>query len=205
VPENPSSPYSAAASQKIGGMPEQSVGTEVTVIAEVLDGQIIAPTRPSTEALAVKVVLGSELSRCLSGSAGRVGWSLFADPQLRLGQSVVVPDLAGWRKARLPRPPLDNRFTSVPDWVCEVLSPTTAVLDRTRKLSFYATKGVCWVWLIDPRHRTVEVLWLEGDEWVLAGAFGGDDRVHVSPFDGCELDLGVLWRAATDSASAPRP
>jgi Uma2 family endonuclease len=185
-------------------MPEHTPPAEVTLIAEVLDGQIISPLRPSSDALAVKTTLGTELSRSLSGAAGRVGWSLFADPQLRLGQSVVVPDLAGWRKARLPRPPLDNRFATVPDWVCEVLSPNTAVLDRTRKLNFYATKGVCWVWLIDPRHRTIEVLWLEGDEWVLAGAFGGDERVHVSPFDGCELDLGLLWRAAAE-ATTPLP
>jgi Uma2 family endonuclease len=197
VPDSPTSTSSVRAGAPIGGLPDRTPPAEVTLVAEVIDGQIVSPVRPSPEAHAVKVALGTELGRSLSGSAGRVGWSLFADPQLRLGQSVVVPDLAGWRKARLPRPPADNRFSSVPDWVCEVLSPATAVIDRTRKLSFYAAKGVCWVWMIDPRHHTIEVLWLEGDEWVLAGAFGGDDRVHVSPFDGCELDLGALWRAST--------
>lgn len=168
---------------------------DVTQVAEVLDGKVIPATRPTPDAIAVKEALADELGQALGGSTGRVGWSIFADPQLRLQQNVVMPDLAGWRKARLPRPPADNQFSSVPDWVCEVLSPASAVLDRTRKLSVYAAQAVCWVWLIDPRHHTVEVLWLEGDEWVLAGAFGGDDRVRISPFDGIELDLTVLWRA----------
>ena len=176
-------------------MPEQSVAGEVTQIAEILEGQIVAPSRPQADTLAVKRLLGHELEHRLGTTTGRVGWSIFSDPQLRLGQNVLIPDLAGWRKARLPRPPLDNRFHTVPDWLCEVLSPITAVLDRTRKLNVYANLGVCWVWLVDPRHRTLEVLWLEGDEWVLAGAFGGDDRVRVSPFDGIEIDLTALWRA----------
>jgi Uma2 family endonuclease len=166
------------------------------VVSEIMDGQVVTSARPSADAEAVKAVLAGELGRALGGTTARVGWSIFTDPQVRLGQSLVVPDLAGWRKARLPRPPADNRFVSVPDWLCEVLCPATAVLDRTRKLSLYATQGVCWVWVVDPRNRTLEVLWLEGDEWVLAGAFGGDDVVRVSPFDGIELDLAALWKAA---------
>ena len=199
-------------------------------ISEILDGQLVESPAPSREAEAVKRSLANELVRALGtagvsgaggagattggavgatvgangalGSVGRVGWLIFPDPQVRLGKSLVVPDLAGWRRARLPHPPSDNRFVSVPDWLCEVLSPATAVLDRTRKLNIYANQGVCWVWMIDPGNRTVEVLWLEGDEWVLAGAFGGDDRVRVSPFDGIELDLAELWRAGVGVGQA---
>jgi Uma2 family endonuclease len=191
---NSNFPTSSTRSDNLRGLSDEGSG-DVTAIAEVLDGKVVAPTRPTPDALAVKQALAAELASTLGGATGRVGWSIFTDPQLRLHQNVVMPDLAGWRKARLPRPPMDNRFASVPDWVCEVLTPASAVLDRTRKLGVYASQAVCWVWLIDPRHRTVEVLWLEGDEWVLAGAFGGDDRVRISPFDGIELDLGVLWRA----------
>ena len=96
----------------------------------------------------------------------------------------------------MPKKTDKKLFELPPDWACEVLSPSTAVIDRTRKVRLYASFGLCWLWVVDPPHRTVEVLWLEGDEWVVVGAFGGDDRVHIAPFDSVEIQLSALWRAS---------
>src|SRR6202008_1295229 len=90
-------------------------------------------------------------------------WWIFDDAKLRLGTSnLLVPDLAGWRRQRMPKKADRKLFDLAPDWACEVLSPGSAVIDRTRKVRLYATFGLCWLWVVDPPHRTVEVLWLRG-------------------------------------------
>jgi Uma2 family endonuclease len=106
---------------------------------------------------------------------------------------VLVPDLAGWRRERMPVLPEDHRFEVVPDWVCEVISPSTAGKDRARKLPVYARHGVAWAWLVDPLARTLEVFRLEGEHWLLTGTHSGDDRVAAPPFDAIELALPDLW------------
>ena len=90
----------------------------------------------------------------------------------------------------IPRTPY---FTLAPDWVCEVLSPSTAGLDRVRKKHIYAREGVEYVWLVDPVGRTLEVFQLQGGRWLELGAWSGNDRVRAAPFDALELELEVLW------------
>ncbi len=106
---------------------------------------------------------------------------------------MLVPDLAGWRHSRLPVVPRKPYFTLAPDWVCEVLSPSTAGLDRVRKKHIYAREGVEFVWLVDPVGRTLEVFQLRDKQWVEQGAWSGDDRVRAPPFDALELEIGALW------------
>src|SRR5262249_6374401 len=96
-------------------------------------------------------------------------------------------------RERMPTMPKEAWFTLAPDWVCETLSPSTAIIDRTRKLNVYRKERVPFVWLVDPAARTLEVLRLEGDEWLVAGNYGGDEKVHAPPFDAVELDLSALW------------
>jgi len=84
-------------------------------------------------------------------------------------------------------------FTLAPDWACEVLSPSTLVKDRARKLPIYAAHGVAHVWLIDPVQRLLEVLRLEGGRYSIASTHAGAERVRAEPFDAIELDLAVLW------------
>ena len=166
------------------------------VIGELMEGELVVTPKPEQLAASTKAALASELSRATAESAGRHGWWIFEEPRLRLGSNLLVPDLAGWRRQRMPKKTDKKLFELPPDWACEVLSPSTAVLDRTRKVRLYASFGLCWLWVVDPPHRTVEVLWLEGDEWVVVGAFGGDDRVHIAPFDSVEIQLSALWRAS---------
>jgi Uma2 family endonuclease len=89
--------------------------------------------------------------------------------------------------------PKEAWFTVTPDWICEALSPSTAILDRTRKLDVYRRERVAFAWLVDPTLRTLEVLRLEGDEWLVAANHGGDEKVRVAPFEAVELDLAALW------------
>lgn len=104
-----------------------------------------------------------------------------------------VPDLAGWRRERLPKTPNAPALTLAPDWVCEILSPSTERLDRVRKLPAYARHGVAYAWLINPSTRTLEVYRRENGSWVLAGTHADDAIVRAEPFEAIELDLLRLW------------
>jgi Uma2 family endonuclease len=164
------------------------------VVAEVIDGVLHTQPRPRVRhAIAASRLGAALLGEFGSRDAESDGWVILDEPELHLGADVVVPDLAGWRRERFPDD-LDAAFISVvPDWACEVLSPSTASKDRTLKLPLYAQAGVSSVWLLDPGPRTLEVLVLDGDTWRLAGTYGADARVTASPFGTFELELGRLW------------
>lgn len=117
---------------------------------------------------------------------------------------MLVPDLAGWRHERLASVPAAPAITVAPNWICEVLSPPTARLDRIRKLPQYSRHHVEHAWLIDPEVRTLEVFRLESGRWVLVGTFAGNDRVRAEPFDAIELELGSLWGEPSGSGEATR-
>lgn len=126
------------------------------------------------------------------------GWVILDEPELHLGPrpDIVVPDLAGWRTERVPAGFLADDAAGIqlpPDWVCEVLSPSTERLDRREKLSIYRREGVSHVWLVNPLARTLEVLALAGSHYAVMDVFAGDERVRAAPFDAVELALGLLW------------
>ena len=127
------------------------------------------------------------------GRGGPGGWVILDEPELHFREDVVVPDLGGWRRARMPVMPIGPFIEVSPDWVCEVLSPSTAGHDRVRKLAVYLREKVAHVWFIDPIEQTLEVLKLEGDKWIIVGTFIGDVRARAEPFDAVELELGLLW------------
>ena len=104
-----------------------------------------------------------------------------------------MPDLAGWRRERLPALPDEAFFSLAPDWVCEVLSPSTERIDRGRKLRIYAEAGVAHAWLVSPSERTLEVLRLRDGAWTIVVVCSDTDTVRVEPFDAIELELGRLW------------
>jgi Uma2 family endonuclease len=111
-----------------------------------------------------------------------------------MAADVLVPDLTGWRRERMPVIPTETPYLSiVPDWACEVLSPSTAARDRAQKLAIYAREQVAHVWLIDPLQRTLEVLRREGAQWLIVSVHQGDAKVRAEPFDAIELDLAILW------------
>lgn len=115
------------------------------------------------------------------------------EPELHLGEDVLVPDLAGWRRERMPEVPSSQGITLPPDWVCEVLSPSTMRLDRVTKMPLYARVGVHHSWLLDPSVQVLEVYRRSEVVWVCLGAWAGDTRVRAEPFGDIELDLSLLW------------
>jgi Uma2 family endonuclease len=113
-----------------------------------------------------------------------------------------VPDLAGWRVERMPEPPSEAFFTLAPDWICEVLSPSTARIDRVRKMPIYARAEVGHAWLVDPAARTLEVFRLERGRWLVVGAYDEDALVRAEPFEAIELDLLRFWGMRREAASS---
>ena len=137
------------------------------------------------------------------GRGGPGGWLILFAPELHLDGHVLVPDLTGWLRERMPTPPETAWFAVRPDWICEVLSPSTAILDRTRKQDIYREQEVPWQWFVDPSARTIEVLKLAGKDLVVAGTFGGDGEMRIPPFDAVAIDVGALWDSPPPQAKAP--
>jgi Uma2 family endonuclease len=166
------------------------------MLAEVIDGELRLSPRPAKPHTAAASALGEELGPPFKrGRGGPGGWIIVDEPELHLGRDILVPDLAGWRRERMEAMVADEPFfTLAPDWVAEVMSPSSGRYDRTAKLRIYAREGVPWTWLVEPLARTVEVLALGDDRsWVARDTFRGDARVRAQPFDAIELDLSVLW------------
>jgi Uma2 family endonuclease len=164
-------------------------------VAEMFDGELYASPRPALPHARAATVLGIELGGLFDrGRHGPGGWVFLDEPELHFGNDVLVPDLAGWRRSRLPDVPSEPYITMAPDWICEVLSPSTEALDRHKKLRIYARERVAHAWLVDPLRRTLEVLALESRTWAALVTHEGDGKVRATPFDAVELELGVLWR-----------
>lgn len=166
------------------------------MVAEVIDGDLHLHPRPAKPHAAAASALGEELGPPFKrGRGGPGGWIILFEPELHLGPDILVPDLGGWRRERMPSLVADEPFFRLaPDWVAEVVSPGTAKYDRTDKLRLYAREGVPWVWLIDPLQRTLEVLRRDEAGWTIRASWHDDVRVRAEPFDAIELDLAVLWQ-----------
>ena len=122
------------------------------------------------------------------------GWWIFGDVDVKLaGESYLKPDVSGWRKERMPEPPDDWPLAIAPDWVCEVLSPTTEAYDRGDKAQAYAAGGVPWYWIVDPAERTVEVLELINGRWTIWGVYTDGAALALPPFDGTVVEIGGLF------------
>jgi Uma2 family endonuclease len=168
------------------------------MVAEILGGELHLSPHPAIPHAAALTALGGVLGPPFKrGRGGPGGWLQLNKPELHLGEDIVVPDRCGWRRERLPALPNAAFVTLAPDWVCEVLSPSTAKLDRSEKLRIYARERVAHVWLIDPTLRTLEVLALDGESWRLLAVHHDDARVRAQPFEVFELDLSVLWADVT--------
>jgi len=164
------------------------------LVAEIVGGELHASPRPAPRhALAGSAVGGRLVQPYQDGAGGPGGWWILDEPELHLGRDVLVPDLGGWRRSRLPQLPETAYFSLAPDWICEVLSPSTAQLDRVKKLAIYARERVAHAWLIDPLARTLEVLRLEEGRWVILGTHAGSEVVRAEPFAETDLSLAALW------------
>jgi Uma2 family endonuclease len=166
------------------------------VVGELIAGELYVSPRPAAPHAVASSRLGVILGGPFDlGEGGPGGWFILDEPELHLGEDVLVPDLAGWRRERMPTVPCSAAFSLVPDWVCEVLSPSRARLDREVKLPVYAREGVSHIWLVDPDRRTLEVLRLFRGSYGALGLYRGATRVRAEPFEALELKLSILWGA----------
>jgi Uma2 family endonuclease len=164
------------------------------LVAEVLNGELYTSPRPAGPHAEAASVLGMDLGSAFHrGRGGPGGWIILDEPELHFGRDILVPDLAGWLRARLPNVPAAPFIELAPDWACEVISPGSARIDRERKLPIYARERVSHVWLVDPLERMVEVYRLDGESYRLVVTRGGNDRVRLEPFAEFELELVALW------------
>lgn len=168
------------------------------VVAEIIDGELYTSPRPASPHANAATVIGADLNGAFhhpaNGHPGRPGgWWILFEPELHFGEDVLVPDVAGWRRERMPQLRSVAAFTMPPDWVCEVVSPSTAVLDRKQKMRVYLREGIKHLWIVDPITHTLEIYRLEGDHWIVATTYGGSEKVRAEPFDAIELDLTRWW------------
>jgi Uma2 family endonuclease len=161
-------------------------------VAEMFDGDLYAFPRPALPHANAAGSLFAAAHRSFHRN-NPDGWVILFEPELHFGRDVLVPDIAGWRRARLPNVPPDAYLTLAPDWICEVLSTSTEALDRGQKLRIYAREGVAHAWLVEPLAHTLEVMSLEAGRWTQLDRYAGEAKVRAAPFDAIELALGTLW------------
>ena len=163
-------------------------------VAEIVDGTLYTHPRPAMPHARASSSLGVRIGGPFDYDAdGPGGWWIVGEPELHLGEDVVVPDLGGWRRERMPDYPETAYVTLAPDWVCEVLSASTRRVDLHGKRPIYAREGVGHLWFIDPTDRTLEAFELRDGEWVLIGSAKDDEPVNIRPFDAITFSLGDLW------------
>lgn len=163
---------------------------------EIIDGTLYVMSRPAPPHANAATVLAADVNAAFQrGRGGPGGWWILFEPELQLVElEPMSPDIAGWRRERMPALPDAAYFTLAPDWVCEVLSKSTETTDRNRKLPLYARHGVRHVWLVDPIAKMLEVHTLDDDRrWRHVRVFEGDGRVRADPFTEIEIDLSELW------------
>lgn len=163
-------------------------------VAEIFDGELYASPRPASPHAHAIGALHRKLGVPFQdGENGPGGWLFLIEPELHFGANVLVPDVAAWRLERMPAIPDVPFFTLAPDWICEVLSPSTEWIDRRKKLPIYAQAGVTHAWLVDPREHTLEVLRCDSRAWAKVADHRGDGRVSAEPFAAVDLALRALW------------
>lgn len=164
------------------------------MVAELINGALHLQPRPAARhGLATSFLSGEIVGPFGRGRGGPGGWWIVIEAELHLGEDVIVPDIAGWRRERMPDFPDTAAISLSPDWVCEVLSPSTRQFDLTEKRQLYGMQGVEYLWFVDPTARTLEAFANRKGEWVLVTALKDDDPVSIAPFDAIEFPLSALW------------
>ena len=164
------------------------------LVAEIIDGTLLTHPRPSPRHSLTFVALADQLTGPFQFDMdGPGGWVFLAEPELRLGANIIVPDLAAWRSERMPSTPDTPTISLPPDWICQILSASTETRDRTTKMRIYGEAGIPYLWLIDPRQQMLEAFGLRGGQWMVAGGWSADGVVRAAPFEAVPFPVAKLW------------
>jgi len=122
------------------------------------------------------------------------GWWILPTVDVELGvHDIVSPDVAGWRRERVPKFPASRPIAIVPDWICEIVSPSNERHDTIRKADLYFRCRVPFYWLVRPDERTLQA-WRHSElGWIVAGTWTDGDKVGIPPFEAVPLDVGRLF------------
>lgn len=164
------------------------------VVGEIIDGVLYTQTRPRSAHSTITGAISEDLRGPFQrGRGGPGGWRILYEPGIELADAAeIVPDLGGWRRERLPTLP-SGPIQVVPDWVCEILSPTTRAHDQRIKRPFYARVGVAWMWVVDLEARVLTVSQLEARHWVEVGVYSDETAARIAPFEAIEIDITSWW------------
>jgi len=179
------------------------------VRAEILGGVVVVPPAPLPRHSRAQRALGSFVGRSFDdedGRGGPGGWWIFVEVDVRLSRhDVVRPDLAGWKRERLPSPWDQRPIDVVPDWIAEIVSPSNAAQDRVDKRALYARSGVAFYWIVDPGARTLEAMRLDAASgaWVELGAYGDSSIARIAPFEAIDLEVGRLFPPKESETAEP--
>ena len=171
---------------------------------EIIDGELFVSPRPSVEHTRVASTLGYAIgpSYDFGEGGGPGGWIILDETEIKLEEDTFVPDIAGWKKERFLKPKSQNWVSVTPDWVCEVISPSSFRHDRITKMGLYAKHRIPYFWLIDPRDRLLQVFKLEAGGWLIIGNYAENEKVRAKPFQEIEIDLTNLWLEGQTKESA---
>ena len=166
------------------------------MVAELIDGELHLMSRPAPAHAKAYSKLGGLLNTSFDwGINGPGGWRIIDEPELHLEieSRVLVPDMAGWKLETMPKLPKTKYFAVMPDWVCEILSPSTSKMDVEVKMPLYAQAGIGHFWLVDPNAKTLKAFELQGSKWAQIADLKDADTVSAPPFDAISFDLAELW------------
>ena len=164
------------------------------MVAELIGGDLWVSPRPIVRHSYCAAMLAAELMAPFGqGRGGPGGWWILPECEIHMRGDVLVPDLAGWRRASLPSDPSGAYMSQPPDWACEITSPSTGKLDRVLKAGIYAREGVRHLWLVDPPKRALEVLKLAGGTYVPLLELKEDQLAAAEPFEAVPFPLQRLW------------
>ena len=174
------------------------------MVGEIVNGSLHTHPRPTfAHGHAASELAGELRNPFRRGRGGPGGWIFQPEPELHLGNDVVVPDIAGWKVERYPASQTTPYSTVPPDWLCEIASPSTRRLDRVEKLAIYAAHGVKHCWYVDPADKSLEVFILAGAAYTAGPKFFDGEAVTAPPFEVHTFDLSLLWDTGVSSEGAP--
>lgn len=165
------------------------------ILGEILSGELVTQPRPAPRHANASAALCAALRTNFGPNTTdkQDGWWILFEPECHPGDDIIVPDIAGWRKVNMPHLPETAWFSLRPDWVCEVVSPSTAKYDRGIKRDIYAREQVPHYWIVDPIARMIEVFALQEGDWSQIDLVSDEQVVNLKPFEVLPFDLSILW------------